>query len=133
MDYSEFLTAVKACDVYIDKALEPTYRRNTVEGDFIQISWCTGGMSGGSCWDDGKEDHHYSVSSSPEPEFEALDAIMERFYPEITFMTYKRMAQTLIKISDYCDNEYYGNYYNYAVKYVDLKDLYEFLKEKGKV
>ena len=133
MDYQEFLAAVKSCGVYIDKALAPTYRRNTVEGDFIQVSWCTGGMSGGSCWDDGTEDHHYGVSSSPEPEFEDLDTIMEKLYPEITFMIYKRMAQAIIKTTEYTDIEYYGNYYEYTVKYVDLTDLYEFLKEKGKV
>jgi hypothetical protein len=133
MDYTEFLKAVEDCDVYIDKALAPSYRRNTIQGDFIQISWCTGGQTGGSCWNDGKEGRHYAIDSSPEPEFEALDTILEKFYPEISFMAYKRMVQTLIKSTDYCDNEYYGNYYSYAVKYVDLKELYEYLQEKGKV
>ena len=134
MDYKEFVAEVKSFGVYIDKAIARSWRQDKVEeGEFIQASWVTGGMSGGSCWDDGSEDHHYGVSSSPEPEFDALDTILEKLYPEITFMIYKRMAQDLIKTSEYTDNEYYGNYYEYTVKYVDLKDLYKFLQEKGKV
>jgi|SRR5690349_4354210 len=97
----------------------------------LKIDWTIGGMTGGSCWDDGETDNHRPVSADPEPELEELDKLLEVFCPTITFMQYKRLSQALIKRDTYTDYEYYGNYYEKAVKFVVLSDLEQYLKDNG--
>ena len=98
---------------------------------FIGVQWSTGGISGGSCWDDGEKDNHYPTSGEIEPEFEELDKVLEHFYPGITHLQYKRLCRQVIETGDYRMNEYYGNSTNYAHKFVRLQKLYDTLKEEG--
>lgn len=87
-------------------------------------AWCTGGISGGSCWDDGKQDNHYSSSGEVESDWTTLDHILEYFCPNITFIRYKRLM-SLSKIEEYSRNEYYGNSTNYNLRILLLKDLWQ--------
>lgn len=95
----------------------------------LEVRWTTGGVSGGSCWDSSNP-RSYVSSEIPE-ELNSIDIILEKLNPEITFIQYKRLTAGLVKSDSYSQNEYYGNSTNYAVKRVDLKELYEALLEKG--
>jgi len=98
--------------------------------DKIRIQWTIGGQSGGNCWN-GAE-HSYATDAEPEPEFEALDKIFEKYWSEISYIKYKRFCAKHIETSEDTDTEYYGNYTNYAVKTVQLEKLYEFLCENNR-
>jgi hypothetical protein len=47
----------------------------------LVLSWHTGGISGGSCWDEGESRHHAYSCGDPEPDWEDLDRILEHFCP----------------------------------------------------
>jgi len=93
-------------------------------------SWHVGGVSGGSCWDEGESRHNAYVTGDPEPEWTDLVAILEHFCPNITYLQYRSLA-TKFKTDSYDRNEYYGNSSKYSIRYVYLEDLYEHLNEKG--
>ncbi len=133
MDYPQFIELVKSV-THVDKAVATSYNRRgaTLVGNFIQVSWTTGGESGGSCWDSGESVHH-PVSTDREPEFTELDLVLEKVYPDLSFLGYKEVIRELVHYTDYTRDEYYGNYYIYGVKYVNLQELYDFLRKKGKV
>lgn len=97
----------------------------------IGIQWSTGGVSGGSCWDTGDDDPHYHTSGEPEEELTQLDTILEHFSPNISFLQYKKLCQELIERGEHRENEYYGNYTDYAHKFIRLRRLYSYLNEKG--
>lgn len=131
-----FLKEIKALDVTInpfmywscnwlsDKSDEP-------KEPIIGVEWSNGGLTGGSCWDTGEDDNHYSMSGDEEPELVDLDVILEHFNPGITFLQYKRLCQELIERGESRENEYYGNYTDYAHKFIRLRRLYKYLNEKG--
>lgn len=124
MTYEQFKAEVsKINGVYLDKKL-----RYLSAGDYISVQWCTGGMTGGSCW--GTEADH-EVSADREPELTALDAILLKYRPAIGFLEYKILNNELVKVHTYTNNEYYGNYYHYSEKYVNLKDLYQYMGRQG--
>jgi hypothetical protein len=98
--------------------------------DFVYEEWRTGGISGGSCWDDGSgPDPHYATGGDPEPEFASLDAILLHFCPDIPLLKYKAITSACVKYDDWTENEYYGNCTYYGTKQVVLRDLYEKMKE----
>lgn len=96
---------------------------------FINLEWETGGYSGGSCYSDSNPQPY--VSDNREPEFEALDKILEAICPEISFLKYKNLASEVITYSDRTQGEYYGNSINYDIKTLHLKKLYESLDGRG--
>jgi hypothetical protein len=131
MSYQEFLAKVKPLDVCVENYV--VYHHKTkyaATGDYLKESWLTGGQCGGSCWDTGDEDPHESVSAVKEPELVDLFTVLEAFVPELSFLKARKLMD-LIKYDAYTKSEYYGNYYTYGVKYVDLKELYEALNEMG--
>lgn len=101
----------------------------------ICISVITGGVSGGSCWDE----------SDPQP-FETYNSIsyynLEDILRKVIIST---IGNPFIKIDDilsdiynsgkwvedsFCENDYYGNYTNYSYCYIKFWDLYTILSEK---
>ena len=94
-------------------------------------SWVTGGRCGGSCWDDGEEDHHRPRSSDTEEPFTSLDNLLLKFCPNLSFIHYKKISEKLIQRYQHSDNEYYGNYTDYEFKYIQVKDLYNYLKDNN--
>jgi hypothetical protein len=55
---------------------------------------------------------------------------MEALCPDLSFLKAHKLMG-LIKCDSYTDNEYYGNYFHYGVKYVDLRELYDAFVELG--
>jgi len=115
-----FVNSLKNIDIYIDE-------------DSLNVEWSTGGISGGSCWDDGEKDNHRAEPGEEEPEFESLDKIFEMYWEDIPWLKYKRFCQEFIKRNTRTSYEYYGNSANYASKKVLLSDLYNFLIANGKI
>jgi len=127
-EFEEFLKEIKKLGVSTESYI---YMPDKIKEPHIGIQWTTGGTGGGSCWDTGDEDHHYSISGEQEPEFEDLDKILEHFYPGITHLQYKRLCREVVESGDHYQNEYYGNSTNYAHKIVRLQKLYDQLKAEG--
>lgn len=97
----------------------------------LKVEWYTGGVSGGSCWDDGDSTHYFEASNKPPKELKFLDEILEHFNPNINFLQYKNLYNKLVKHDSRTQGEYYGNSSSYASVQIELDDLYEYMKEKG--
>jgi len=93
----------------------------------LKIEWSVGGQSGGSCWDEGDSTYH-GTSGEAEPEFEDLDSILLAVAPQLSFLHYKKLMQK-IETDDYRQNDYYGNYTDYATKTITVDDIWVFLIE----
>lgn len=138
MTYDQFLSEVKELAYIRNKFWKDVDRWSAKPAlntdNVIYQEWRTGGISGGSCWDDGETDNHYALDAEESPEtFDELIAILEKFWPDISFLNYHKLITPIIHHDDYTLYEYYGNHTNYAVKYVDIKELYDLLKEHGKI
>lgn len=95
----------------------------------FQTKWRVGGLQGGNCWG-GYADQ--GVEADNEPDLDTLDHFIEKYFPSLSFLQYKRLMK-LIKTDDETNYEYYGNYYIYRYKFLELKDLYDFLDGEGLV
>jgi hypothetical protein len=97
---------------FINQARElfPLHKDKYHPYDPLDVDWCGGGIAGGSCWDDGDSDPHYSYEGDPEPEDEHLPVILEKCFPDLTAKQYLGIDKS--KIYEYRDEdtyEYYGN------------------------
>jgi hypothetical protein len=129
MEYEDFLKKVKELTYVTTSHIEDYsyYNKKTKSKgeDQISVSWTTGGVTGGSCWDTGDEpDRHRPVRGEQEPEFEALDLILGHFCPAIGFLQYKNLCAGIIKTDSQTQNDYYGNYTEVGIKFCVIKDLY---------
>mgnify|MGYP000438009136 FL=1 len=86
-------------------------RKNTTES--IKVEWVEGGQGGGSCWDNDDSNFH-PIDSEPEPEFAQLDEVLNELWPKIGYLQYKVLVQTLVTRGSRAENNYYGNYTNFA-------------------
>lgn len=91
------------------------------------VEWSTGGVSGGSCWDNSNP-QPYTNNDKPK-ELQILDAILENICPSISFLQYKNLVNSLIKYDSRTESEYYGNSTDYTSQMVVLRELYNYLKE----
>lgn len=98
--------------------------------EVLSVSWRTGGMCGGSCWGDSAD---RAVTADDPEELVELDKILEKVAPNISFLKYKNLCSEIVHSASYTQNEYYGNYYTYAVHYVLLSELYSALKDRGMI
>lgn len=97
--------------------------------DALYVEWETGGTSGGSCWDD-SDPRPYSTNALPE-ELTDLDIILEHFKPDLTFLQYRKLTNSLIKISSRHESEYYGNGTDYSSRFIIIDHLYKYLNDEG--
>lgn len=105
--------------------VQPTMIPVDVKGLVIYCRTETGGISGGSCWD----------SSNPQPyterqtdRFKALDFVLEKLKPEITYFQYKQIEK-LVKNNEETERDYYGNSTDWLVEYIVLSELEAFLNK----
>jgi hypothetical protein len=143
MTEQEFYEKLKTLDIsfhkkedrknhYIDTyvlAKDTKKKIHTFDELYLYKDWRTGGVGGGSCWDNG-ESNHYAKEGNPEPEFVDLDTILENLAPEISYLKYKKFMKEL-KISEltWTENEYYGNSTAYCAKLIKLTDLFNTLQQ----
>lgn len=94
------------------------------ENKIVSDRWITGGLGGGSCWDEG-EDRHYSIKADTPLEFNRFDELLEKLVPDLSFFKYKRLKSKCVELKSDCDDDYYGNYTNHAFWECNLKTLYD--------
>jgi len=128
-EFDEFVKEVKDLKIATDPYIPGDHTPGS--GPAIAIYWQTGGIGGGSCWDNGDEDPHYNMGSNPEPEFTDIDKVLEHFVPNITFLQYKRLLQDCIEQGETTLNDYYGNHTDYAYKVIKLEALFKYMKGIG--
>lgn len=123
-------------DVYISLLSSDSYCNEDDNVKYV-ITWQSGGVSGGSCWDEGTEDNHYSISGEPKPN-ESIEKV-NKFIVTCLLgenVTYTKAVDVLKQLwseeQKYEENEYYGNYTEYA--YIELNtDYLEALIKKSTV
>lgn len=125
-----------------DKDCDPiennSYRRkpNTIvvkekfNDHYLGISWETGGASGGNCWDG--EAESYYISDPDIPEFTGLTELLKRVCPNVSYLVGKEI-EGLCESDSYTNNEYYGNYTDYAVKKISFQKIWDCLKRNNMV
>ena len=90
-----------------------------------------GGASGGSCWG-GTASSYSTGREANEAEVLEFDRLLEEIAPNITFLKYKNLMNSIHwSTTEYYDNEYYGNYTKYGYKYIDCDQLYKDLSDAG--
>ncbi len=98
--------------------------KGNISNGFISEAWTTGGMTGGSCW--GTE--RYSVEPEDEKDLDLLFQFLEEYFPAISFLDANKLLKQ-VKKGTYDYSGYYGNYSNYAFKYVLFDDIVALLGE----
>lgn len=101
---------------------EPYKIPTNVKGLVLYQRYISGGMTGGSCWD---ERTYYFENEVPE--FSILYDVLSVISPELSLKDYEKTLD-LIRENDYTEIDYYGNYDNYEIRYVILEELYNLLK-----
>ena len=98
-------------------------------GNNIKVSWTTGGMTGGNCWNDPEPYPYYSEER--EPKDIALEKIIKEFLPDIFGLQVFKLLNNnnLYTYDSYRENEYYGNSTDYSTRTLDLYLLYVLLNE----
>lgn len=97
------------------------------------VSWTTGGLSGGSCWDSSDEPARFrSVAGEVPQELTGLDIILEKMNPSVSFMEYRKLVREVVQTKTYRGgSDFYGNYTDEATKFVRLSALYDAFRERG--
>jgi hypothetical protein len=96
------------------------------DGKMRSDKWCTGG-SYGSCWSDKLS----PVTPDDQPEFEALDELLTKICPNVTFLQYKKIMRDCVRTEESYESDYYGGGCTYNRYVCDMKRLYETLRELG--
>lgn len=118
------MSGLVAKDYYNNTFKNQHYDEN-FELNFIWMVHETGGVSGGSCWDDSDPQRYYKDDDIPE--FLAFDEVVTKVVPNLPYLHYKVICSEFVKEIEYIDEEYYGNCTDYVIKYVSLCDLYNYL------
>ncbi len=95
----------------------------------LSVTWTVGGVTGNSCW--GSDPR--PVSGEPEPDFEELDCLLEALCPEIRYLQYKKLVQSVVQTRDHANPDYYGNYTDLRTKFVSLTEVCRYLESRGLV
>lgn len=100
-----------------------TYGKDLGEDSFgFMISWKSGGMSGGDCWDGVAEE----ITPEDEPSFESPYNLLSALFQNIDKAKIQELIYPLIQNWSYTDDsDYYGNYYICEYKFISLKQLYK--------
>ena len=130
MTYKEFFEKYK--EIY-EKTDYSSFVNCYKDSHFIEYKWVIGDMAGGSCWSENSECPLYDKEIDKEPEMILLFLLIEKTCPNISFLTFKRLEHDCVKYREETDREYYGNYTIWAYNTVDMKQLYQWLKENGQL
>lgn len=102
---------------------EPNGIPDDMKGLVVYQRYETGGVSGGSCWDDSNPEA-YSVSEVPE--FKVLDLVLRELSPNISYLDYKKI-ESEIKSNENYEYEYYGNCTDFIIKFIPLDKVIELI------
>lgn len=99
---------------------EPNGIPSRIKEPVIYLRWHTGGVTGGSCWENSRNKTY--ETSLKEPKFKCLDLVLEELKPKISFLQYREI-EDLIHHDDWSEREYYGNCTDWSIKYIILSEL----------
>ena len=140
MKYDDFLKAVEAVDI----PKNDSWNKRTGVGthDVQEYGWGreekrdetvyiydqveTGGVSGGSCWDD-SDPRHYDTGDSL-GRFTALSTVVRALAPSVSFLEYESVLDKVERDS-YTEREYYGNETTYEYQRISVRDLWGILSQ----
>ena len=97
--------------------------------EVVSVEWSTGGIMGGSCWENSHPEPY--TSDEKEPPFEALDALLQELRPNLTFLEFRKLERECVHEHKYTQNEYYGNCTYYSVKFVVVEEVKKFIESLG--
>ena len=139
MTYEEFLEKVNNVPlsttnyhhhVYVGQKPQERswYTRDKPEDtdDYLVHQVETGGVFGGSCWDDSNP-QPYSTGESL-GRFTGLSQIVRAVAPGINFLEYEDLLDQ-VETDTYHESEWYGNGTDHAYQCIKLKDLWTFLSQ----
>jgi hypothetical protein len=88
---------------------------------FHSTDWVTGGIGGGSCWNEGDDDDsiYYELHSDAPEKIVLLEEFLQNEFPLVKYDE----LDSYIKELDYRDNEYYGNHTDYSCAYITFDEL----------
>ena len=90
-----------------------------------------GGARGGSCWG-GRAQSYSTGREASDAEIPEFDSLLEEIAPNITFLKYKILMNSIHwQTTDDTSNDYYGNYTEYGYKYITCDQLYNDLIDAG--
>lgn len=104
------------------------YAAKTAASYYIEHEYVVGGATGGSCWG-GTPEPFTADTTEEERQFSELDTILEKYWPTITFLEYKKLYRDSVTTTNRYSNDYYGNYTEYSVQRVNLWDLFQRLPQ----
>mgnify|MGYP006935470136 CR=1 FL=1 len=138
MKYEEFLEKIKEIvgeysyrdggGLKLTKYEGRGYAAKEYDCPHLFVQWETGGVSGGSCWDSSNPQPY--TTSNPEGELQCLDKILEYFVPNLSFLQYRILYNSLVERESRTEYEYYGNSTDYSYKEVDIKKLFDYMVGK---
>jgi hypothetical protein len=97
---------------------EPNLKDKDFKG-FCSEEWAVSGRTGGTPWND---DELVPLEAEDPKEIVILDEFLEKYFPSITILQYKRLSR-LIKFQNWSDDQYYGNNANYKCAYITFEDI----------
>lgn len=138
LTYNEFVDSIKhkVCLEYRKEQTKDCNVKNSSKDVgylILEHSYETSYVRGGSCWDTGESDPHYSgynEITEEDRQFENLKELLNIVAPNISLKQFEQL-QSLVKEDSIFDQEYYGNSSTRTVLTVKLEDIYLKLKEWG--
>lgn len=100
--------------------------------DIVECSWVIGGAWGGNCWND-DEPELRTPTPDAEPTFLTLDTIINDLWSDISLNDYRMIVLPLVSNDTNREQEYYGNYTDYAIKRIKLEEMFDILVQNGKI
>lgn len=96
----------------------------------LEKKWITGGIGGGSCWDEPGDEPHYELCEQDEPKDNTISTILKNFLPEISIEVFFKDDDEYKFWNEEFDSEYeyYGNHTEYKIKKLDLEALFQQMK-----
>jgi hypothetical protein len=104
--------------------IEPYGIPTDIKEHVVYMRYVTGGVEGGSYHSDSVL---RSFTNSERPEFKALDLVLEKLMPAITYLQYRQVTE-LIQTNHQTEREYYGNSDEWEIRFIVLSELIEKLK-----
>jgi len=91
----------------------------------VYLRYNTGGMTGGGCWD---YCHLQDYTNEEKlPKFIALDLVLKYIKPDISYLKFKEIENSIIEVDASDGGDYYGNADYYDVYYIEISKIEEII------
>ena len=94
----------------------------------LEISWETGGVSGGGCWESSNPLEY--TTKNTRKELSSLDMVLREMCPGLSYIDFMEI-KSLVNQGERIVEEYYGNRIDYCTLRIELEPLHDFLKNRN--